>query len=208
MKRASKRSTEYDGLLRLLFEASCELCEAKFWVPRHVIKTRRSCSLRCSRLLSRNRSQLVCGWCGSDFERATSRVSSKSGYVFCSRSCKDQAQSTGGIDAIKPRRDVEDAASTYRDRALVYYGAECLRCGYRQDQRMLDVHHVDGDRSNNALENLEVLCVWCHALDTRGVNPHSQPGRRGISLDSRAVPLQGSETGATPVSSNKGPEFV
>lgn len=33
---------------------------------------------------------------------------------------------------------------------------------------MLDVHHVDGDRSNGEIANLAVLCVFCHALITRG----------------------------------------
>ena len=35
---------------------------------------------------------------------------------------------------------------------------------------MLDVHHVDGIRQNNHPDNLEVLCVWCHALKTRKID--------------------------------------
>ena len=34
---------------------------------------------------------------------------------------------------------------------------------------MLDVHHKDSNRKNGTIENLEVLCVWCHALKTRDV---------------------------------------
>jgi hypothetical protein len=34
---------------------------------------------------------------------------------------------------------------------------------------MLDVDHIDNDRSNNELENLQILCVWCHSLKTRSV---------------------------------------
>ena len=36
-------------------------------------------------------------------------------------------------------------------------------------EKLLDVHHVDGDRSNNDVSNLVVLCVWCHAKVTRGI---------------------------------------
>jgi DNA-directed RNA polymerase subunit RPC12/RpoP len=37
---------------------------------------------------------------------------------------------------------------------------KCIKCGksYR-----LAVHHIDGDEENNALENLAVLCQYCHA---------------------------------------------
>lgn len=37
---------------------------------------------------------------------------------------------------------------------------------------MLDVHHIDGNRKNGKADNLEVLCVWCHALETRKDWPH------------------------------------
>lgn len=41
---------------------------------------------------------------------------------------------------------------------------------------MLDVHHLDSDRSNGLPENLLVLCVWCHALETRRIKPHEWVG--------------------------------
>lgn len=39
---------------------------------------------------------------------------------------------------------------------------------------MLDVDHIDSNRSNAALSNLQILCIWCHALKTRGVEAHSR----------------------------------
>lgn len=46
-------------------------------------------------------------------------------------------------------------------------GWKCEGCGRIFDsdrlRRFLDVHHVDGDRSNNSRANLKVLCVGCHA---------------------------------------------
>lgn len=41
---------------------------------------------------------------------------------------------------------------------------ECLRCGYNNKQ-VLEVHHKDRNRSNNSMENLEVLCANCHKLE-------------------------------------------
>jgi hypothetical protein len=45
------------------------------------------------------------------------------------------------------------------------------------DERMLDVHHKNNDRNDNRLKNLEVLCVWCHALHTRNITPHPWNGK-------------------------------
>lgn len=42
--------------------------------------------------------------------------------------------------------------------------AECGRAKWRGETLPLELHHVDGDDSNNALDNLRVLCPNCHAL--------------------------------------------
>ena len=46
---------------------------------------------------------------------------------------------------------------TYR-----YYHKKCERCSNSED---LLVHHIDRDRSNNEIDNLEVLCTSCHAVE-------------------------------------------
>jgi 5-methylcytosine-specific restriction endonuclease McrA len=56
---------------------------------------------------------------------------------------------------------------TYRLRAFQAYPLECARCGFRKDDRLLDVHHKDGNHNNAGLDNLEILCVMCHARETR-----------------------------------------
>lgn len=45
-------------------------------------------------------------------------------------------------------------------------GHKCENCGLEKwlDQPInLEVHHIDGDRSNNSLENLQLLCPNCHS---------------------------------------------
>ena len=40
---------------------------------------------------------------------------------------------------------------------------QCSKCGkMRKSKQPLTIHHKDGDFTNNALENLEVLCKKCH----------------------------------------------
>lgn len=44
----------------------------------------------------------------------------------------------------------------------------CQNCGMIQEEclikysRKLDVHHIDGDNSNNVEENMISLCLSCH----------------------------------------------
>jgi 5-methylcytosine-specific restriction endonuclease McrA len=40
---------------------------------------------------------------------------------------------------------------------------ECKGCGI-SDNRVLIVHHKDGNRKNNNTDNLEWLCCNCHAI--------------------------------------------
>jgi GTP cyclohydrolase I len=54
--------------------------------------------------------------------------------------------------------------SNYRDRALEYYGEECMRCGSTEK---LIVHHIDynniqSELGNHDISNLMVLCKPCH----------------------------------------------
>jgi hypothetical protein len=49
----------------------------------------------------------------------------------------------------------------YRSLAFEHKPAECELCK-SQRRWKLDVHHKDGDQSNNELENLMMLCKTCH----------------------------------------------
>lgn len=155
----------------------CLTCGKEFDAPQREV-TRgngKYCSRECSsNRLAWNREKkivnLVCAGCNKSFERQECRVhENKSGLHFCARECKEKAQSVdGNCPEIRPGHYV-DGKFSYRSRAIKHYGAECNRCGYCELKRMLDVHHKDGNREHSEIENLEVLCVWCHALITRGL---------------------------------------
>lgn len=43
----------------------------------------------------------------------------------------------------------------------------CEQCGFVAEHPcQLDVHHLDGNRQNNLVSNLQVLCANCHRLET------------------------------------------
>lgn len=107
--------------------------------------------------------------CGKRFYRNKSKQKlSKSGLFFCNRKCKEKAQTIeGGCKEIQPYHYKDGIYCTYRVNALKYYGENCQECGYNKFPQILQVHHIDRNRNNNLLENLQVLCPNCHAIKHR-----------------------------------------
>lgn len=54
-----------------------------------------------------------------------------------------------------------------------FKAASCEVCGlsvWMDKPIPLELHHIDGDRYNNSLNNLQLLCPTCHAQMTKGSN--------------------------------------
>ena len=65
------------------------------------------------------------------------------------------------------RREREQRARDYRERALKMFPWICGRCGREfsgKKVRELTVHHRDHNHDNNPLDgsNWELLCIYCH----------------------------------------------
>lgn len=170
--------TEPSGKKRPAVELVCIHCKQKFLTQTRFQNEAKYCSRRCMGLAKsqERRVTLVCATCARTFTRARSKTAKTlNGVVFCSRNCKDTAQRIhSGVSANRPPH-YQDGLYAYRKRALEYYGEVCANCGYNENSVMLDVHHRDSNRKHNKVENLEVLCVWCHALVTRKVEQGSIP---------------------------------
>ncbi len=165
-------STSFDGKLRRLFPKSCEVCGKVFYIPKHRLGYYKTCSYTCRGISKRTKVSRLCATCGKEVLRSPSKFKkARSGLAFCNRDCKEKAQQIGGITSIHPSH-YKDGASVYRKRAFRKFGKLCNQCGYNAHEVMLDVHHLDGNRANAKLNNLEVLCVWCHACRTRGILFH------------------------------------
>lgn len=130
-----------------------------------VIDNRRKtayCSSRCDRLASGNAEEVPCANCGELFVIAKSKIAlTKHGYNFCSRDCKDIAQSRVNEHPL--------SSLTYGDETNGYGWARsslradgCVSCGESKIHRLV-IHHIDGDRRNNSTDNLECVCHNCHA---------------------------------------------
>ena len=156
---------------------NCLHCNTEFVTEQRYINRGHGkyCSRSCSSsAITRKKPHIpnsTCAQCGiAFFRRLAHFTNSKSGLRFCSRNCKDTAQRLGGIIEIMPDHyGLGQGKHDYRARALNQHGNYCNRCGFN-DLRAIEVHHIDGDRSNNLLSNLEVLCGNCHLIAHSGAS--------------------------------------
>lgn len=122
-----------------------------------------------------------CQECGLLVQRTKSQMK---GNVFCSHSCAAIYNNT------KHKKNEEHplwkgGKLTYRRRAFRHYLEGCsnplceiTKAGVPIPHVMLEVDHKDGNRDNNALDNLQILCAWCHLQKTRASSkPHKMPTR-------------------------------
>jgi hypothetical protein len=110
-----------------------------------------------------------CSWCNKKFHLPLSKLAnSKSRLYFCCRNHKDSAQKVGGIKEIMPSHygtAAPDNNQRYRRIAFENKPKICERCKYDQHPAAIIVHHKDRNRMNDSIENLEVLCANCHAIE-------------------------------------------
>lgn len=102
----------------------------------------------------------ICPVCSKEFttyERENNTTCSYSCANTYFRSGSNNPNFTGSLtNRISGRR--------YRDIAYKVYGKICSKCGY-DNALALEVHHKDRNRENNSIDNLEVLCCNCHAIE-------------------------------------------
>ena len=66
---------------------------------------------------------------------------------------------------IRYGRSCKHSAGHYKSKAkLLRNGRKpfCDICGWDKATEVLEVHHIDIDRSNNSDDNLQLLCPTCH----------------------------------------------
>lgn len=201
--------------------AQCATCAADF-VRRasHSNGKKEFCSRKCSQLASRRRLVVECAQCSKVIEVSFNRIAkSKSGLVFCGKSCMVQAQRLlDGIPEIHPPQ-YGKGDTQYKKTAFRNLERKCADCGLAF-LPLLTVHHIDGNRKNGSVSNLEILChnhhmirhmklvdeVWVYStksLTPRDKLPLIRAQFSGLSFNGRTGPWHGSNEGSIPFSSTK-----
>ena len=150
-----------------MISKECEQCGTAFEARCADLKRGRArfCSRKCS---GAHRSantiekepNVECAKCGKGFYKTESKQKkSKSGLFFCTRTCKDSAQTigNGGIKKIMPPH--YGNGNNYRRICFSHHKKECIICG---EDKVVAVHHYDENHNNNDLNNLIPLCPTHH----------------------------------------------
>lgn len=85
--------------------------------------------------------------------------------VYCNRSC----MALGYVKSAPLKQ-------AYHQEARKMRGISCENCG---GAKLLAAHHVDGNWKNNSPENIQTLCVSCHAIH------HHRVKRAGLTVPGR-----------------------
>ncbi|WP_216319732.1 HNH endonuclease signature motif containing protein [Deinococcus aestuarii] len=148
----------------------CLYCGGEFDAPPQEVDrgNGKFCSTACSaRHQWRDRQEkepnCSCAFCGTPLYRIKSKqLASRSGLIFCDRKGKERAQ-TRAVKLLEVGC-YKDGRGSHRSIALRDREAKCELCGYDAVPEVLEVHHVDRDRSNNHPSNLQLLCPTCHTV--------------------------------------------
>lgn len=88
---------------------------------------------------------------------------------YCSSECKNKymiKQWENGVNFVKGSTQVPSFIRKY---LFDEYNCKCQLCGWGEKNKVtdnvpLEIHHIDGDCTNNKKENLQLLCPNCHSL--------------------------------------------
>lgn len=147
---------------------NCLWCQLPFEIDVYTDKrgNGKFCSLKCVGLHTANKNKpqpnYKCGYCDKPIYRNESITKkSKSRIFFCCMKHKALAQQFGGISYDR---------TVQKDYRLIMFRQTekpvCNKCNY-DIKDALEVHHKDTNHNNNSLDNLEILCCNCHALEHR-----------------------------------------
>lgn len=154
------RFVDKDGKTRKGEYRNCQYCQQKFLT--RIDRSIRYCSHECNRADRKCGVFIKCAWCQKEFYKKSCQLrNSKSGLYFCRRKCKDEAQRLGGIQQIMPSHyGTRTSPICIDDFNTVERKCACGESRYY----LMCVHHIDGNRNNNAESNIEIVCYNCHAL--------------------------------------------
>lgn len=151
---------------------SCLHCSIDFISKKAPTKKQDFCSRKCALSSRKNRIERTCQECQNKFDVVPYRLKSGGNRAtFCSRICQLKKWNRESLKSQKP--------TSYRRNAWRVFEKKCYDCGFI-DERVLVIHHIDGNRDNGNISNLIPVCHNCHCLRHIIMNGnHRIPSYRG-----------------------------
>ncbi len=143
------------------YRKTCSLCRRSPPTPEQVEAARKARQEQAAKVVSHVRP--LCKKCGVNVCRIQYNKDLKlraGGLPYYQSECNS---------CHRGERTVGEQYPSYRRNALKAAGdnPKCSYCGFEPlHVCQLDVDHIDGDKKNNDLANLQILCSNCHRLKT------------------------------------------
>jgi len=145
-------------------EHICLQCNIKFYDLPHI--DRKFCSKSCLRTYLnynnsyndiKNKTKQKCKNCNKE-------VSNK----YCNYKCQKEYERKIIYTKIE-NGDGNFYISVYKKYLIEKFGEKCMDCGWNKvhpvtNKVPIQIEHIDGNSTNNNLENLKILCPNCHSL--------------------------------------------
>jgi predicted nucleic acid-binding Zn ribbon protein len=117
----------------------------------------------------------LCKYCGKLIENRKTFCDSKCYNEYLKKQQQDKWENGEYISEYVP--------DFIRDFLVKKYNNKCQKCGWGEinthtNKVPLQIHHIDGDCTNNVKENLELLCPNCHSLTKTFGNLNKGNSRR------------------------------
>ena len=145
----------------------CKQCHYQWTVsPQSFIPSEQKYNFKgCPQCLQQQLYQKVCcSYCGKEFIKLKTELNkSKTGYNYCSRECGNRHK-----NQIRKENGEWEDSQNYRLKAFEKYPHHCLCCDWDEDERILEVHHINENHNDNNIDNLCILCPICHRKITLG----------------------------------------
>lgn len=117
------------------------------------------CSQIChTKSVTKIRKKINCKYCNSEFSENKNK-----NKIFCSKKC------SGTFNRKQNIQKIENGISFSTDKMKQYLieknGNQCELCktsNWMNNPLTLHCHHIDGNKHNNHLSNLQILCPNCH----------------------------------------------
>lgn len=132
-----------------------------------ISENRKFCSSSCSATFNNksrsNKSEFICLNCGSVINNKD-----KHKPIYCNHNCQHEHKRKEIFKKIEDG-DTSFNHKQYKKYLIHKHGEKCMECGWNEKNPVtgnipIELEHIDGNSTNNSLENLKLLCPNCHSL--------------------------------------------